>query len=147
MSQAASKVGTVELDLSDVRRRVGQDVGGGKLIEPCSATDIRRWVMAMDSKDPGWVEGFGFDTFPCSAYSRSVCSARRNRRSASLPGVVRGEDNVCFAVTEPNVGAQHDGAQNPRGRRLLGQRREDLVLHRASRQQDAAPCAHHAAIR
>ena len=43
MNQATQKV---ELDLSDVQRRVGEEVGGGELIEPCSATDIRRWVMA-----------------------------------------------------------------------------------------------------
>jgi Ni,Fe-hydrogenase III component G len=39
---------SVQLDLRDLQRRVGQEVGGGELIEPCSATDIRRWVMAMD---------------------------------------------------------------------------------------------------
>ena len=49
MSQSAQKV---ELDLSDVARRVGEEVGGGELIEPCSATDIRRWVMAMDYPNP-----------------------------------------------------------------------------------------------
>ena len=42
----------VELDLSDVTQRVGQEVGGGELIEPCNATDIRRWVMAMDYPNP-----------------------------------------------------------------------------------------------
>jgi acyl dehydratase len=47
-----TKAPTVELDLSDVKRRVGQEVGGGELIEPCSATDIRRWVMAMDYPNP-----------------------------------------------------------------------------------------------
>lgn len=52
MSQAAQKTGAVEMDLSDVARRVGQEVGGGELIEPCSATDIRRWVMAMDYANP-----------------------------------------------------------------------------------------------
>jgi acyl dehydratase len=52
MSQAAAKARKVELDLSDVKRRVGQEVGGGELIEPCSATDIRRWVMAMDYPNP-----------------------------------------------------------------------------------------------
>jgi acyl dehydratase len=52
MSQAVTKARSVELDLSDVKRRVGQEVGGGELIEPCSATDIRRWVMAMDYPNP-----------------------------------------------------------------------------------------------
>ena len=40
MRQAAAKkvqaAQTVEMDLSDVKRRVGQEVGGGELIEPCS---------------------------------------------------------------------------------------------------------------
>jgi acyl dehydratase len=52
MSQAAAHVASVELDLSDVERRVGEEVGGGELIEPCTATDIRRWVMAMDYPNP-----------------------------------------------------------------------------------------------
>jgi acyl dehydratase len=49
---AAEKVQTVEMDLSDVKARVGQEVGGGQLEDPCSATDIRRWVMAMDYPNP-----------------------------------------------------------------------------------------------
>jgi len=52
MGQAAAKVTTPELDLSDVKRRVGEEVGGGELLEPCSTTDIRRWVMAMDYPNP-----------------------------------------------------------------------------------------------
>ena len=52
MSKAAGKDATVELDLSDVQRRVGQQVGGGELTEPCSTTDIRRWVMALDYPNP-----------------------------------------------------------------------------------------------
>ncbi|HKP62542.1 MAG TPA: MaoC family dehydratase N-terminal domain-containing protein [Polyangiales bacterium] len=52
MRQSSAKHLTVELDLSDVKRRVGQEVGGGELIEPCSSTDIRRWVMAMDYPNP-----------------------------------------------------------------------------------------------
>src|SRR5580765_4220368 len=58
MRQAAAKAEKSEkaekptLDLSDVKSRVGQETGGGELIEPCSATDIRRWVMAMDYPNP-----------------------------------------------------------------------------------------------
>jgi len=54
MREAAAKkrAETVEMDLSDVKRRVGQEVGGGILTDPCSATDIRRWVMAMDYPNP-----------------------------------------------------------------------------------------------
>ncbi|WP_459545602.1 FAS1-like dehydratase domain-containing protein [Nocardia sp. X0981] len=43
---------TVALDLSDVEHRVGTPIGGGQLWEPCSASDIRRWVMAMDYPNP-----------------------------------------------------------------------------------------------
>jgi acyl dehydratase len=52
MSQAAATAETVMLDLTDVNRRVGQETGGGQLTEACSATDIRRWVMAMDYPNP-----------------------------------------------------------------------------------------------
>lgn len=52
MREAAAKARTVELDLTDVIHRVGQAVGGGELIEPCSSTDIRRWVMAVDYPNP-----------------------------------------------------------------------------------------------
>jgi acyl dehydratase len=67
MSQAATakaekasvKTETVEMDLSDVKRRVGQEVGGGQLIEPCAAVDIRRWAMAMDFPNPlHWDDDF-----------------------------------------------------------------------------------------
>jgi acyl dehydratase len=51
--------GALGLDLSDVERRVGQEVGGGELFEPCSTTDIRRWVMAMDYPNPiHWDQDF-----------------------------------------------------------------------------------------
>src|SRR4051794_4217732 len=41
-----------KLDLSDVEPRVGQLVGGGQRRDPCSANEIRRWVMAMDYPNP-----------------------------------------------------------------------------------------------
>jgi acyl dehydratase len=48
-----------ELDLSDVTWRVGHPVGSGQLWEACSATDIRRWVMALDYPNPiHWNEEF-----------------------------------------------------------------------------------------
>lgn len=56
MGQAATKAKAVdkavEMDLSDVKRRVGQEVGGGELFDPCSNIDIRRWVMALDYPNP-----------------------------------------------------------------------------------------------
>lgn len=57
MSVEAAKA--TGLDLSDVERRVGQWIGGGELLEPCSALDIRRWVQAMDYPNPlHWDEDF-----------------------------------------------------------------------------------------
>src|SRR5690349_3923578 len=53
----------VELDLSDVDHRVGKPVGGGQLWDPCSSSDIRRWVMAMDYPNPlHWDEEFARDS-------------------------------------------------------------------------------------
>jgi acyl dehydratase len=42
----------VQMDLSDVDPRVGVPVGGGEPWEPVAATDVRRWVMAMDYANP-----------------------------------------------------------------------------------------------
>jgi acyl dehydratase len=56
---AVETAATVELDLSDVTPRVGELVGGGQLWDPCSSSDIRRWVMAMDYANPlHWDEDF-----------------------------------------------------------------------------------------
>jgi acyl dehydratase len=49
LMDAAKAVG---LDLSDLERRAGQWIGGGDLLEPASALDIRRWVHAMDYPNP-----------------------------------------------------------------------------------------------
>src|SRR5579883_311865 len=59
MSSRTGDKNQPQLDLSDVDHRVGKPVGGGQLWEPCSATDIRRWVMAMDYPNPiHWDEEF-----------------------------------------------------------------------------------------
>jgi acyl dehydratase len=52
MSSAQLSETEVKLDLSDVDPRVGQLVGGGQRWDPCSSSDIRRWVMAMDYPNP-----------------------------------------------------------------------------------------------
>ena len=52
MSSAPLSDTEVKLDLSDVDPRVGQQVGGGQRWDPCSSSDIRRWVMAMDYPNP-----------------------------------------------------------------------------------------------
>jgi N-terminal half of MaoC dehydratase len=52
MSAKADTSGRMQLDLSDVDKRVGLPVGGGQAWEPCSATDIRRWVHALDYPNP-----------------------------------------------------------------------------------------------
>ena len=65
-----------------------------------------------------------------------------------LPPLIAGEDKACFAVTEPNAGldtAQLKTRAERRGDRYVRQRRKDLDLDRAGRQQDADPRAHHAA--
>ncbi len=52
MSTQTAQKSPLQLDLSDVEPRVGKLVGGGQLWEPCTAMDIRRWVMAMDYPNP-----------------------------------------------------------------------------------------------
>src|SRR3546814_14513943 len=52
MTGSAKKTDEPQLDLSDVDHRVGQLVGGGQLWDPCSSSDIRRWVMAMAYANP-----------------------------------------------------------------------------------------------
>jgi N-terminal half of MaoC dehydratase len=50
---------TVQLDLSDVDKWVGKPVIFAELWDPCNATDIRRWVQAMDYPNPiHWDEEF-----------------------------------------------------------------------------------------
>ena len=49
----------VTLDTSDVDRWVGKPVVFAELWDPCNATDIRRWVQAMDYPNPiHWDEEF-----------------------------------------------------------------------------------------
>lgn len=56
---AQAKENTVELDLSDVDQWVGKPVIFAELWDPCNATDIRRWVQAMDYPNPvHWDEEF-----------------------------------------------------------------------------------------
>jgi acyl dehydratase len=53
----------VQMDISDVERRLGQKVGGAQLWEPVNKTDIRRWVMAMDYVNPiHWDQEFARTT-------------------------------------------------------------------------------------
>ncbi len=49
----------VQLDLSDLDRWVGKPVVFAEFWDPCNATDIRRWVQAMDYPNPlHWDEEF-----------------------------------------------------------------------------------------
>lgn len=43
---------SAQLDLSDLDRWVGKPVIFAEMLDPCSATDIRRWVQAMDYPNP-----------------------------------------------------------------------------------------------
>jgi len=49
---ADSKESGVQLDLSDLDKWVGKPVIFAELWDPCNATDIRRWVQAMDYPNP-----------------------------------------------------------------------------------------------
>jgi len=56
---ATNEDNNVQLDLSDLDRWVGKPVVFAELWDPCNATDIRRWVMAMDYANPiHWDEEF-----------------------------------------------------------------------------------------
>lgn len=49
----------VRLDTSDVDKWVGKPIVFAELWDPCNATDIRRWVQAMDYANPlHWDENF-----------------------------------------------------------------------------------------
>jgi hypothetical protein len=52
MSAANASEAAVQLDLSDLDKWVGKPVIFAELWDPCNATDIRRWVMAMDYPNP-----------------------------------------------------------------------------------------------
>lgn len=52
MSNVKAAESSPQLDLSDLDRWVGKPVGFAELWDPCNATDIRRWVMAMDYANP-----------------------------------------------------------------------------------------------
>ena len=76
----------VTLDLSDVDPRVGQLVGGGQLWEPCSATDIRRWVHAMDYPNPiHWDQEFAKKSKFGGIVARNPSSYAWTTAMASIP--------------------------------------------------------------
>lgn len=59
MSATTEHEHQVTLDLSDVDQWVGKPVIFAELWDPCNATDIRRWVQAMDYANPiHWNEEF-----------------------------------------------------------------------------------------
>jgi acyl dehydratase len=49
---AVTETAAVRLDTTDVDRRLGQWLGGGQLKEPCTVTDVRRWVQGMQYPNP-----------------------------------------------------------------------------------------------
>ena len=80
----------VQLDLSDVKPRVGQEVGGGELIEPCTATDIRRWVMAMDYPEPDSLGPRVCEALEVRRHRRAAVLCRRHRLWARRAAGLRG---------------------------------------------------------
>jgi acyl dehydratase len=59
MSEAAKIEPKIELDTSDVDQWIGQRIVFAEFWDPCCATDIRRWVQALDYANPlHWDEEF-----------------------------------------------------------------------------------------
>lgn len=59
MSADTAKQSEVKLDLSELDAWTGKPIVFAELWDPCNATDIRRWVMAMDYANPiHWNEEF-----------------------------------------------------------------------------------------
>lgn len=59
MSEVATAGTKVRLDTSDVDKWIGKPVVFAEFWDPCNATDIRRWVQAMDYPNPiHWDEEF-----------------------------------------------------------------------------------------
>lgn len=59
MTKAAAKESEATLDTSDVDKYVGKRVVFAEMWDPCSATEIRRWVQALDYPNPiHWDEEF-----------------------------------------------------------------------------------------
>ena len=57
------KESDTQLDLSDLDKWVGKPVIFAEMWDPCNATDIRRWVQAMDYPNPvHWNEAFARDS-------------------------------------------------------------------------------------
>ena len=60
---AETNESAVQLDLSDLDKWVGKRVVYAELWDPCNATDIRRWVQAMDYANPlHWDEQFAVNS-------------------------------------------------------------------------------------
>ncbi|MCB2072931.1 MAG: MaoC family dehydratase N-terminal domain-containing protein [Novosphingobium sp.] len=59
MSEATATEEPVTLDTSDVDKYIGKPIVFAEFWDPCNATDIRRWVQAMDYANPlHWDEQF-----------------------------------------------------------------------------------------
>jgi len=59
MSVVKTQENQIQLDLSELDKWVGKPVVFAEMWDPCNATDIRRWVQAMDYPNPlHWDEKF-----------------------------------------------------------------------------------------
>ena len=119
------------------------DFGGAGL----GITEAAVMMQAVAESGAGWAARRAY-TCRCSACSRWCCSAHRRRRSASFRRSSRGEDKVCFAVTEPNVGLNTTELKTRAERRDGGYlvNGEKIWISTAQvAKQDAAARAYHAA--
>ena len=76
MSEAAKIEPKIELDTSDVDQWIGKRIVFAEFWDPCCATDIRRWVQALDYPNP----------LHSNRRSSPEIEIRRHRRAAILHG-------------------------------------------------------------
>ncbi len=98
----------------------------------------------------GTTAGFVGFTARYSASSRSRCSALKNN-SCAIPKILSGEQKMCFAVTEPNVGLDTTKLKTRAekvegGYRVNGEKIWITNAHVADKMMPLL-CAHHAARR
>jgi acyl dehydratase len=79
-------------DTSDVDRWIGRLVGGGQMQEPVSATDIRRWVQAMQNPNPIFFDDHAAGTSVAgelvAPQSFTVCCAWKHGATPAIQGKI-----------------------------------------------------------
>jgi acyl dehydratase len=83
-----------ELDTADVDRWIGQPIGGGQLLEPISATDIRRWTQAMQNPNPLFIHREFAEASPHGQFaapqSFTICTDVGHGATPAIQGTMPG---------------------------------------------------------